>query len=155
MENAGHILILILILKPQDTFSHSVPEVQPMPKEADAGHSQWTRETTLLQVGSLLYFFSYFPRFLFLFLLSCISLSFFQALLWAEVHANGKWRVCKPRHLILLHLFWKDSCLYLILDTPPDRKLILFDLLSFPGGRYPWQNGDASAANPGHLHCGQ
>ena len=29
------------------------------------------------------------------------------------------------------------------------------DSLKPQGGRYPGQDGDASAANPGHLHCGQ
>ena len=29
------------------------------------------------------------------------------------------------------------------------------DSLKPQGGRYPGQDGDASAAHPGHLHCGQ
>ena len=77
MGGVEKILSLQMIVM-QDTIPHSVPQMQPVPEETDAGNSEWARQETVLQVGRAVLFNS-----------SCNILSYFQTLLWAQVCPYG------------------------------------------------------------------
>ena len=62
----------------QDTVPHSVPQMQPVPEETDAGNSEWAWQETVLQVGPAGFV-----------VISFNILSYFQTLLWAQVCPYG------------------------------------------------------------------
>ena len=71
-------ILLLQIIDMQDTIPHSVPQMQPVPEETDAGNSEWARQETVLQVGRAGFV-----------VISSNFLSYFQTLLWAQVCSYG------------------------------------------------------------------